>query len=74
MKTTADVPPDVASEFTKAPRGLAIADATASPGYTTTKPMQQGMQSKSKSQFGLPKSPGKKPPPFGKKPPPFVKG
>ena len=58
MKTTADVPPNAASEFAKARRPSAIADATAI-GYTTTKPMQKGMQSN--SQFGLPKS-GKKPP------------
>ena len=57
-KTTADVPPDVASEFAKAPRSSAIADAT-STGYTTTKKMQKGQQSK--GQFGLPPSPGKGP-------------
>jgi hypothetical protein len=60
MKTTADVPPSVAPEFAKAQRPSAIADATGSPGYTTTKKMQKGMQSK--GQFGLPKSPGKGPP------------
>ncbi len=78
MKTTADVPPDAASEFAKARRPSAIADATAT-GYTTTKAMQKGMQRP--SQFGLPPSPGKKPPAkvammpdaTGKKPPPFVK-
>ena len=59
-KTTADVPPDVASEFSKAPRSSAIADAT-STGYTTTKKMQKGMQGKGKGQFGLPQSPGKGP-------------
>jgi hypothetical protein len=57
-KTTADVPPDAASEFAKAPRSSAIADATGT-GYTTTKKMQQGQQSK--GQFGLPPSPGKGP-------------
>jgi hypothetical protein len=57
MKTTADVPPSAASEFAKAQRPSAIADATGSPGYTTTKAMQKGMKpGKSKSQFGLPKS------------------
>ena len=57
-RTTADIPPTVATEFANSPRPSAIADATGSPGYTTTKAMQQGMQSK--SQFGLPKSPVKK--------------
>ena len=57
-KTTADVPPDVASEFSRAPRSSAIADATGSPGYTTTKKMQKGQQ-QGKGQFGLPQSPGK---------------
>jgi hypothetical protein len=58
-RTTADVPPQVASEFSRASRPSAIADATGSPGYTTTKAMQKGMQSP--SQFGLPKSPPKGP-------------
>jgi hypothetical protein len=59
-KTTADVPPDAASEFAKARRPSAIADATGSPGYTTTKTMQKGMQpGKGSKQFGLPKSPPK---------------
>jgi hypothetical protein len=63
MKTTADVPPSVASEFSKTQRPSAIADATGSPGYTETKAMQKGkMAGKSKGQFGLPKSPGKGPP------------
>jgi hypothetical protein len=55
MKTTADMPPDVASEFSRARRPTAIADATGSPGYTKTKAMQKA----SPSQFGLPKSPPK---------------
>jgi hypothetical protein len=58
-RTTADVPPQVASEFSRASRPSAIADATGSPGYTTTKAMQKGMQRP--SQFGLPPSPGKGP-------------
>ena len=59
-KTAADIPPDVASEYAKAPRGQAIAEATGD-GYTATKAMQG---SKSPSQLGLPKSPGKKKPPM----------
>jgi len=54
-KTTADVPPQVAKEYAKAPRPQAISEATGD-GYTKTKAMQKGM--KQKSQFGLPKSPG----------------
>ena len=54
-KTTADVPPQVAKEYAKAPRPHAVAEATGD-GYTKTKAMQKGMQQK--SQFGLPKSPG----------------
>jgi hypothetical protein len=62
-RTTADVPPNAASEFSKAPRPSAVADATGSPGYTETKAMQKGKTAgKSKGQFGLPKSPGKGPP------------
>ena len=57
-KTTADVPASVASEFSKTSRPSAVADATGSPGYTTTKKMQKGQQAKGKGQFGLPKSPG----------------
>ncbi len=54
-KTTADVPPQVAGEFSKARRPEAVAEADAS-GYAKTKKMQKG--AKSPSQFGLPKSPG----------------
>ena len=54
MKTTADVPPSVASEFAKAPRPSAASEAIAS-GYTKTKAMQEARSSPSK-QFGLPKS------------------
>lgn len=57
-KTTADVPPKVASEYGKASRPEAVAEATAD-GYAKTKKMQKGAQSK--GQFGLPKSPGKGP-------------
>jgi hypothetical protein len=57
-KTTADVPPDVASEFSKARRPEAVAEAEGT-GYTKTKKMQKGAQSK--GQFGLPQSPGKGP-------------
>ena len=57
-KTTADVPPQVANEYSKARRGQAISEATGN-GYTTTKKMQKAQQGpKSNSQFGLPKSPG----------------
>jgi hypothetical protein len=57
-KTTADVPPQVANEYAKAPRGQAVSEATGD-GYTKTKAMQKGaMPGKGKSQFGLPKSPG----------------
>ena len=62
MKTTADVPPQVAKEYAKATRGQAVSEATGD-GYTTTKPMKKAQQGpKSGKQFGLPKSPGKGPP------------
>ena len=51
--TTASVPPAIASEYRKAPKAHAVAEATGD-GYTTTKPMKKAQ--KSKSQFGLPKS------------------
>ena len=57
-KTTADVPPQVANEYSKARRPQAVSEATGD-GYTTTKKMQPGRQSP--SQFGLPKSPSKGP-------------
>jgi hypothetical protein len=57
-KTTADVPPQVANEFSRARRPEAVAEADAS-GYTKTKKMQKGAQSP--GQFGLPKSPPKGP-------------
>lgn len=60
-KTAADIPPDVAGEYAKAPRASAVAQATGD-GYTATKAMQG--PSKGPSQFGLPKSPGKKKPPM----------
>lgn len=56
-KTTADVPPSVASEYAKAPAKQAISEAVGD-GYTETKKMQKGAQGGSK-QFGLPRSPGK---------------
>jgi hypothetical protein len=59
-KTTADVPPFVASEYAKAPRAQAVSEAVGD-GYTKTKIMQKARASKSKGQFGLPKT-GKKPP------------
>jgi len=55
-KTTADAPPQVAAEYSRARRPEAVAEADAN-GYTKTKKMQKG--AKSPSQFGLPKSPGK---------------
>lgn len=58
MKDISSIPPRVASEFAKAPRPTAVADATAT-GYTKTKPMAKAQQ-KSSSQFGLPKSGGMK--------------
>jgi hypothetical protein len=54
-KTTADVPPQIANEYSKARRPQAVSEATGD-GYTTTKKMQPGKQRP--SQFGLPKSPG----------------
>lgn len=60
MKTTADVPPQVAAEYAKAPRAQAVSEATGD-GYTKTKKMQKGAQVKAPSQFGLPKSPPKGP-------------
>ena len=50
-KTTASVPPDVASEFKKARAPQAASEATGA-GYTKTKPMFGAKT----SQFGLPKS------------------
>jgi len=58
MKTTADVPPKVAAEYAKAPRAHAVAEAIGD-GYTKTGAMQKARASRSKGQFGLPKS-GKK--------------
>lgn len=55
MKTTADVPPVIAAEYSKARRPQAISEATGD-GYTKVKAMQKS----SPSQFGLPKSPPKK--------------
>jgi hypothetical protein len=59
-RTTADVPPRVAAEFAKAPRPEAIAEADGA-GYAKTKPMQKAQRPPQRpSQFGLPKSGGKK--------------
>ena len=55
MKTTADVPPRVASEYAKAPRAHAASEAVGD-GYTKTKAMREARASPSKGQFGLPKS------------------
>ena len=55
-KTTADVPPSVAAEYRKAPRGQAVAEATGD-GYTDTQKMKKGKMAP-KRQFGLPPSPG----------------
>jgi len=60
-KTTADVPPFVASEYAKAPRPQAVAEATGD-GYTTTQKLRKA--ARSKGQFGLPvsdKMTGRKP-------------
>ena len=55
-KTTADVPPSVASEYAKAPRAQAISEATGD-GYASTKKMRSGSTvGAPKGQFGLPKS------------------
>jgi len=57
MKTTADVPPKVASEYAGARRPSAVSQAIGD-GYTKTKSMRQARAVPS-SQYGLPKS-GKK--------------
>ena len=57
-KTTADIPPQIADEYSKAKRPSAISQATGD-GYTTTKKMQKGSQEP--KQFGLPKSNKKAP-------------
>jgi hypothetical protein len=59
-RTTASVPPEAASEFVRAPRPEAVAEAE-SAGYAKTRPMQKAQQpGKSKGQYGLPKSGGMK--------------
>jgi hypothetical protein len=59
-RTTADVPANEASEFARARRPEAIAEADGD-GYTKTKPLQKAQQpGKSSKQFGLPKSKGVK--------------
>lgn len=60
MKTTADVPPSVASEYSRATRPHAVAEADGD-GYTKTRPMQKAQQPPAKKgQYGLPKSPKKR--------------
>ena len=56
-KTTADVPPVIAAEYSKAPRKHAIAEATGD-GYTKTKLMQKAGSTTGapRGQYGLPKS------------------
>ena len=58
MKDISSIPPKAASEFARAPRPEAVAEATAT-GYTKTKPMAKAQQKNSR-QFGLPKSGGMK--------------
>jgi len=58
-KTTADVPPKVGSEYAKAKRPQAVAEAVGD-GYTDTKRMRKARLETGKEQFGLPMSPGKK--------------
>ena len=55
MKTTADVPPQIANEYAKAPRAHATSEAIGD-GYTKTKIMQKARASRKSGQFGLPKS------------------
>jgi hypothetical protein len=55
-RTTADVPANEASEFARARRPEAIAEADGA-GYAKTKPLQKAQQrGKSSKQYGLPKS------------------
>lgn len=56
-KTTADVPPQAASEFSKASRPEAVAEADGA-GYTKTAKLAKAAKPKfvKSSQFGLPKS------------------
>lgn len=55
-KTTAHVPPAVASEYARASRPQAASEAIGD-GYTKTKPMRDARSAPAKkSQFGLPKS------------------
>jgi len=57
MKTTADVPPKIASEYAGARKPSAVSQAIGD-GYTKTKALQKARAVPS-SQYGLPKS-GKK--------------
>ena len=56
-KTTADVPPSVASEYAKASRPHAVAEADGD-GYTKTAKMAKAQKPKfvKSNQYGLPKS------------------
>lgn len=61
-QTQADVPPSVKPEYGKLQRASAVASADGD-GYTKTKPMMKAQQPPGRpSQFGLPKSPGKRVP------------
>lgn len=57
-KTTAELPPSIKADYARIPRPNAVAAAEGD-GYVKTPPMQRAQapgKSKSKSQFGLPKS------------------
>jgi hypothetical protein len=58
-RTTADIPPSVASEYDRAPRRTAVSEAIGD-GYTKTEKLQKvragSTTGASKGQYGLPKS------------------
>lgn len=54
-KTTASVPKSVASEYSKASKPHAVAEADGD-GYTKTAPMKKAQKPGGSKQFGLPKS------------------
>jgi hypothetical protein len=61
-KTAADIPPVIKADYARIPRPDAVASADGD-GYTKTAPMLKAQlsgkrKSKSRSQFGLPKSGG----------------
>jgi hypothetical protein len=59
-KTAAEIPPSVQADYARIPRPNAVAAAEGD-GYVKTAPMRKAQApSKSKSQFGLPKSSGVK--------------